>query len=215
MLISLHGWAQKNNPDYDQRRFHFGFTLAYNSSQFKPSLSNSYFQNDSLLSLKANSLPGFGLGIVSSMKLLENLDLRFVPSLHFASRSLTYQFKNQRDPVTKTVESALVDFPLLFKLKSDRLENFRLYALGGAKYTIDMASQSKVRDDQERVKISRTDYSVEYAIGADLYLRYFKLSPEIRVSQSLKNAIIPESHAYSNPIDKLYSRTIYLSLYFE
>jgi len=208
--------AQKNNPQYDNRKLHFGFTLAYNSSIFKPTFnSNLQLLPDSLQTITPRSAPGFGLGVVSSLALSKHMDLRFIPSLHFSSKNIDYKFQGRRAIVTKTVESAYVDFPLLLKLKSDRLNNFRLYVVGGGKYSIDMSSQAKVQDDLERVKTTRTDYSVEYGVGADFYLPYFKFSPEIKIAQGLTNVLVPESHRFVSSLDGLRSKTFYISLLFE
>jgi hypothetical protein len=208
--------AQKNNPQYDNRKLHFGFTLAYNSSIFKPTFnSNLQLLPDSLQTITPRSALGFGLGVVSSLSLSKHLDLRFIPSLHFSSKNIDYKFQGSRALVTKTVESAYVDFPLLLKLKSDRLNNFRLYVVGGGKYSIDMSSQAKVQDDLERVKTTSTDYSMEYGVGADFYLPYFKFSPEIKIAQGLTNILVPESHRFVSSFDGLRSKTFYISLLFE
>jgi len=208
-------FAQKNNPNYDQKRIRFGFTLAYNSSMFKPTLSTRGLANDTMLTVNPYAMPGFGLGVVSSLKLEEHLDLRFIPSLTFATRQLQYTFTNQAAPVKRNVESAFVEFPFLLKLKSDRLQNFRFYLIGGADYMVDMSSQAKARDDKERVKINKTDYAVQYGVGADFYLPYFKFSTEIKISQGLSNVLVPEQHVFSSSLDKLNGRTIYFSLLFE
>ena len=215
MLATGLAHARKNNPTYDTRKLHFGFTLAYNSSTFKMTLNDRVQQSDSLLYVLPSSAPGFGLGIVSAYSLSKHIDIRFVPSLNFASRDLDYKFRGQRQIVTKSVESANVDFPILFKLKSDRLNNFRLYVVGGGKYSIDMSSQAKVQDEVERVKITRNYYAVDYGVGADFYLPFFKFSPQISISQGLNNVLIPESHRFSSPLESLRTKTFYLSLLFE
>ena len=52
-------------------------------------------------------------------------------------------------------------------------------------------------------------------IGFDLYFEYFKLSPEIKLSNSFGNVLLPETHPFSAPINKLSLHTIMFSLYFE
>jgi hypothetical protein len=126
-----------------------------------------------------------------------------------------FDFANQSLPVKKSIQMANVDLPLTLKFRSKRMKDYRVYVLGGLKASIDMASQEKVVDDVDRVKLRRMDYSVETGVGLDLYLQYFKLSPEIKVANGLRNVMVPEQHVYANFIQSLRSRTWIVSFTFE
>jgi hypothetical protein len=95
------------------------------------------------------------------------------------------------------------------------MKNYRVYVLGGLKASIDMASQEKVVDEIDKVKLRRTDVAYETGVGLDLYLQYFKLSPEIRVSNGFRNVLVSEQHIYSNFIQSLRSRTWMVTFTFE
>lgn len=222
-LLVTGGWLwapsalAQNNAYYDTKAFHFGFHVGINRSShhllLKDSLTLPGLTNLNYVSPVFG--PGFQLGIVSDARLHEYLALRFTPTLMFSQRNFLFDFANQSLPVKKSIQMANVDLPLTLKFRSKRMKDYRVYVLGGLKASIDMASQEKVVDDVDRVKLRRMDYSVETGVGLDLYLQYFKLSPEIKVANGLRNVMVPEQHVYANFIQSLRSRTWIVSFTFE
>ncbi len=222
-LVVSGGWfcapsaLSQNNAYYDTKAFHFGFHVGINRSShhllLKDSLTIPGLTNLNYVSPVFG--PGFQLGIVSDARLHEYLALRFTPTLMFSQRNFLFDFANQSLPVKKSIQMANVDLPLTLKFRSKRMKDYRVYVLGGLKVSIDMASQEKVVDDVDRVKLRRMDYSVETGVGLDLYLQYFKLSPEIKVANGLRNVMVPEQHVYANFIQSLRSRTWIVSFTFE
>ena len=224
----------------DEENLHFGFSFQYIGAEYKviktdnwrvPFYENGVKVTDSLTSIRSAVNPGFGIGFVSDLYITPNLNLRFTPSLVFSDRVLDYQFSDKashdqagvQSPegfTRRTVASTMADFPLSLKLKSDRRNNFRAYLLAGAKYGIDVASKKKADDKGEFainkfLKNSKGILSYEVGIGFDLYFEYFKLSPEIKLSNSINSVLIREDHPYSSPIDQLFLRNFVFSLYFE
>ena len=67
-ILLGHAQQMENLRNFDKRKYHFGFALGYNKSDFylDRDVSNS-FKTDSLLVLEVNQRPGFNLGIVSSL----------------------------------------------------------------------------------------------------------------------------------------------------
>jgi len=145
--------------------------------------------------------------------------VRVTPSLVFASRDLSYDYVTPSDNVTKQVQTTTVDFPLLFKVKSDRISDFRAYLVGGVKYSYSIGS--KLNSDADADLLDKTVKNVggyasyEAGIGCDIYFEYFKLSPELKISNSFGNVLVPENQPFSGPISKLYLHTLMFSLYFE
>ncbi len=218
---SLFAQKQKilNLPKYDRQRFHFGFILGINKTDFVIDRVASFSVIDSLYTVESNGTSGFNLQIVTNMRMGEHFDLRFLPGLAFASRNLIYSFEKGRplsNVVTKKVESTFVELPLDVKFKSARLNNFRAYVLGGVKYSIDMVSQAKVKaKDKEYVKLQRNDYGYEIGVGCDFYLPMFKFSPEIKMYHGLRNLLVKDDLVYSKSLDGLFSKMFTLSLTFE
>lgn len=209
-----------NLPNYDRQIVHFGFTLGVNSFNFIPKPIEDLRQVDTLLAIRPAAAAGFTLGIVSNLHMGDNFDLRFLPTLSFGERSLYYniRFASQDTIIEKRklVESTLLEFPLLLKYKSARHGNFRAYVIGGFKPTIDLASQDKVDDAGEKIlKLRRNDYHYEIGFGFDFYSQYFKFSPEIKLAFGLRNLMIQENNIFTTPIQRLQSRSIYISFTFE
>lgn len=219
----LSGFAQKqqvwNLPNFDRKWVHFGFTLGGNVMGYR--LNTDLTQVDSLISLETNSQPGFNIGIVSQLHLSEHLGLRFLPALIFGQRNLEYVFRGREQNilVTKVVESTYLEFPLLLKYRSRRLNNFAAYFVGGGKYATDLSSQAEVNNrvppPQQVVRLGRHNFMYEIGFGLDFFLEYFKFSPEIKVSTGLRNMLIDEGSIWESPIDHLQPRVISISLHFE
>ena len=57
--------------------------------------------------------------------------------------------------------------------------------------------------------------SYEAGLGCDIYFEYFKLSPEIKIANSLGNILVPQAQPFSAPLSKLGLHTIMFSLIFE
>jgi len=225
--------AQNQGGGVDNDIIHFGFTFQYVSSEYKiyknEDWKDPFFdpQNgvqvtEPLYSISSKSSPGFGLGFVSDLKLGTNANLRFTPLLVFTDRDLQYEYQVSENNQQKKVQATLVDFPVGFKLKSDRRGNFRAYLLAGGKFSTDIISKKKTSDEdkieiEKLVKNRKNYFSYEAGIGFDLYFEYFKLSPEIKFSQSISSVLKEErpANAYTQPIDKLFLRNFQFSLYFE
>jgi hypothetical protein len=58
----------------------------------------------------------------------------------------------------------------------------------------------------------------EAGVGLDLYFEWFKLSPEIKFSQTTKSVLLDKDrleNPYIAPIDKMFLRNLQFSLFFE
>src|SRR5690606_1492907 len=168
------GVKVKNLPNFDMRRFHFGFLLSYNTSDFFMTLKPSAPFADSVLVIDHVKQPGFNLGIVASLNMTDHLSLRFLPTLAFEDRILKYSFRKADGKVAnfqKPIESTYLEFPLLLKFRSSRINNFAVYVIDGGKFGIDMASKKDVDnsiDDDIVVKLAKYDYSAEVGGGIDM-----------------------------------------------
>lgn len=235
--------AQNRRPlnlvHYDYNPYNFGFTLGLNQMLFTinhmPLYPDAMYSGKAiddirpadsayLLSVESNSNWGFTIGIVSNLRLGQYFDLRFIPSLSFGERDLTYitntfySDKQSRIEKRKPIQSTFVEFPLYIKYKSKRLNNIRSYLIGGPKYSIDLISDARRKektDGGQIVKLNRNDIYLDIGVGFDFYNEYFKLGTEIRMSYGLTNLIKKEDNIYTEGIDQLRSKIFTLSLTFE
>ena len=205
-----------NMPNYDQKRYHFGISLAYNMSDFKVTHSESFIGHDSILVAESKKGPGFNLGIIADVPFGKFFDVRFIPTLAFAEKGLDYTMKKDFEKVNKNIESVYLDFPLLLKFKSERVGNFRAYVIGGAEYFIDMASNAKARKSEDKVKVAKNDYAYDYGAGVDIYFPMFKLSLEIKMAHGISNVLVADDKLiYADVLQSLHSRTYLFSVHFE
>lgn len=210
----------ENLRRFEEKPIHFGFTLGINTGQFTLDRKTPQI-GDSLMNINVVNQSGFNLGIVSALHLNNSFSLRFVPLLVFSQRNLDYKFRsvNGIERLVQTqIESTYLDFPLLLKYRSLRLNNFAAYLIGGIKYSIDLASNENVKNEDINktiVKLARNSTSAEVGIGTDFFLPYFKFSMEIKMSYGLHDVLIHDNTFLSNPIDKILPRMFILSLHFE
>jgi len=209
-----------NLPNYDRQTLHFGFLLGVNSLDFVTKPVKDIRALDSLNIIQNGSGAGFSLGIIGNLHLGDNFDLRFLPTLSFGERKITYtiNYKTFDSLVTrnKPVESTLLEFPLLLKFKSSRHANFRTYVIGGVKPMIDLASQNKVDDKGEKIlKLKKNDLAFEIGMGFDFYSQYFKFTPEFKMAYGLSNLLVQENNIFTGGLDALRSKAFYFSITFE
>ena len=138
--------------------------------------------------------------------------------LVFVDRLVQYRFNTPSQDVDRAVSTTSIDIPLQFKLKSDRIGNFRAYVLGGLKYSMAINKRPVVdglAPLDKPLQNTRNFASYEFGIGADIYFEYFKFSPELKLSNSFNDVLAHDYTPYATPISKLFLHTIGFSIYFE
>jgi hypothetical protein len=204
-----------NYLDFAQKPYYFGITLAYNSANYKLAHSNNFILNDSITLAESTTGGGFNLGIVTNLKIGRNFDFRFLPTLSFANRTLQY-WTTEDLPVNKRIESVFVELPFHLRYKSEPYRDMRLFVIGGAKYSFDVASNSRSRNANEFVRVAPSDFALELGVGVQIFFPYFIFSPELKVSHGLSNTLLYNDNlSYSAVLEKVQSRAITLSFHFE
>jgi hypothetical protein len=216
-MLFAQNYVEQNRPDRDELPYYFGMTLAVNQSYMSATKHKKFTNDDSILSVQPGASSGIALGLLGTLKLNYCWEFRFNPQLIIGgSKHFTYQTNYPTEQVKKTLPSTIVSFPFQFKLNSDRLNNFRTYVLIGAKYDIDLASNSSARNAQDMVKLKKSDFALEAGIGFNFFLPFVTLSPEIKFSYGLSNIHSRDpALKYSNIFDKIQSRMISFSIHLE
>jgi hypothetical protein len=213
----------KNYSRFDERRAHFGFMLGINSAGLSVFQNADQFSLYNVKSISSTSQTGGQLGIVSTLKLWgPTTRLRFLPSLSFQERVLTYTFASIKDPskdstLEERIASTNLDFPLMFQFRTMRHNNFASYVLGGIQYSLDLQTQANANQSNSDpfIKIKRDDFQVQAGVGVEFFTPYFKFGLEVKYSQGFVNSLIQDNTTSSRPIDFLYNRVWSLSLIFE
>lgn len=244
VLVCANVFAQKQIVNYlttfDEKLIHFGFTLGYNMLDFNVLNYNPVGENpdfvpgnwpldpiqvneSSIVRSDLESLvPGFTVGIISSLRMTEDLDLRFLPGMSFGERKLTYNF-----PVYDinaglaplrfySIKSTFLDFPLLVKYKARRINNDRPFVIFGAAFRQDISKTAK----EDLVKLNNGGFYAEVGGGWDHYFPFFRFSVEGKFSFGLNNQLNPTPSQnqrlyYSHSIKSLRSNIFTLSFHFE
>jgi len=209
-----------NEPNHDDRPIHFGFCIGLNMMNFvvHPNAQLSLDKNKRILASVSQPSPGFHIQVVSNYRLAEYFDLRFLPGVSFGQRTLNF-FKD--DTLIRggdqKLESNFLEFPLLLKYKSKRLNNFRPYIITGSNFRIDLA-KTLSEDDGIYLALKRFDLYYEIGAGIDCYMPYFKMSIELKYSYGFVNVLRQKSNShpeFQNSIDRLNSTLTMLSFIFE
>lgn len=228
LLLSSIAFSQRNEKPknyrkFDEKSLHFGFLMGVNTADFsiqtKPSLLDTY----ETFSIQNSKQPGFQLGIITSLKLGHpTLRLRFIPSLSFTERLLSYSFVNPNNPdqptlVDERVGSTSVDFPLLLKYRTLRYNNFAAYIIGGAQYSLDLQSKEETSQSFNKpfIKLNQHDIQGQIGAGVDFFMPYFKFGMELKLSHGLGNTMIQDNTILSAPIERLSNRVWWFSITFE
>ena len=234
LLSTLTIFAQvehpRNLPAFDLKRIHFGFTVGLNLMDM--GFTRDYEAEDFLYADISHIQPGFQVSIVSDLRLNKNWNLRFLPGISFGSREV-YFYEYSDGTVGEPVDiphvanpvplgPAFLDFPLHFKYRSVRVNNYRPYVVGGLNFRYDMSAKKPGvydSDSDEYVKFKRGDLYLEFGFGVDNYLKYFKFAPEIKVAMGLMNMIDPNGRTghpeFANSISYARSYIIMLNFHFE
>lgn len=241
LLAGLTSTAQrlllKNLTTFDDKLIHFGFTLGINATDFGFAHYNVIGDNPKFITEDVNGVqitgtekiradistltPGFTVGIVSNLRLSESFDLRFLPGMSFGERKLTYNIPIQdiNDVGNKnyySIKSTFLDFPLLLKYKSRKMNNQRPYLIAGGAYRIDISKSGQ----EDLVRLKPLSSYIEAGVGWDTYLQFFRLSTELKFSFGLNNVLDTgpketQAQVYSNAFSKLSSNIFTLSFHFE
>lgn len=218
LLAGFNASAQNdrmNNPEHDEKPYYFGITLGFNSAQYRLNQSKYFTEFDTVKNIKPNWGQGFQLGIMGNLKLSNFVDVRAIPSFMIREKALDFTLFN--DSVKNNYfESVLFSFPVEFKFKSDRQNNFRFYVCAGGKFDYDFNSNARSRRLDDVIKVKPVDFGYNLGLGFEFYYPNFIFSPEIKVSNGLGNSIIRDVGDPTNKaIDRISTRMIIISFHIE
>jgi len=209
------------NKRYDLRRFNLGFSLGINVAMTNLETQTPFKDPDVNLELKsvdAHGQAGINLGLITNLNLHNNIDVRFVPAVSLQQRNfdLYLVMKNGKDSIAKRqLEAAYLELPFYVKFKSNYYRNMRVYYGQGIKYSLNLASDRKVRNDPNVLKINSQDIALEFAFGIDLYGDKLKLTPELRYSMGLPDIFVRKNTYFSGGISGMRNQMLLISLNFE
>jgi len=208
--------AQVNNRRWDLKKYNFGFLMALNFTDMNTRTRLPLYEpalKQTLYKIEIQSRVGITLGLISNIKLARNFDFRFIPCVAIQQRNYSYYMTDSIS--TRRLEAAYLDLPFLVRMKSNFYKNKRVYVITGFKFSANVSSNKKVRNNQNLIKTNPLDFCIELGAGVDLYGERIKLCPEIRYSLGVLNIYNPKNTYFGGAVSRLSSQMVTLSLNFE
>lgn len=234
-VLALHADAQKilhntsilNYQKGDHTLLRFGFTLGVNYMDYRIVLTGD---NDFRAETGKIDI-GYLVGIISELRICDNLGFRFLPGLEFGTRRMLYtnvplefDVHDEKDGKMEAFnESVYISLPFMLKYKAVRVNNFRPYMTAGSSFKYDFQKHDKIELDKGiYFRTKPTEVFLEAGLGCDFYLPYFKLGVELRFSLGLTNALrtsfdekTPGYEDFTRAFKKLNSRIFTICFNFE
>jgi len=207
-----------NYWEYRQKPFYFGLTLGIHSTGYLTTKSQQFNAIDTIVSISGADKPGLNVNIITNLKIGQHFDFRFIPGFAFSERRLIYGKTTDNRLNFEKIESVFLEIPMLLRFKSAPYRDKRLFVVGGLKYSYDVATNSRARDEvaSELIQIAPHDFQFEVGVGLQMFFPFFIFSPEIKFSQGIGNIhIYNGDKAESRVIDKILSRALTISFHFE
>lgn len=212
----------KNRENHDKQRFRWGYYLGLNWLDF----DINYTAEQSLIPVEFQDIEtrkqlGFNVGLIGNMRLNDYVDLRIEPGVIFNTRELYFPNVIDENDRIRELQTTAVHLPLLLKVSTKRLNNFKPFLVGGVSTSINLSSNQENPDDnlsgQFRTKTNL--YSYELGFGIDFFLPYFKFTPSIRGVFSMTNELVPDNDninsEFTSYIDEMETRGVFLNFTFQ
>lgn len=206
-----------NLPTYDDRLIHYGFQLGLAHSGFRLKHNERFLDQDVVDKVYPEASKGFTIGFLFNLRVSDLSDLRFAPYVGFYDRKINfvYQDETKKDALA-SFQSSTIELPLLYKFKSARRGNTRMYMIGGLKTSIEVGAKKKQKEALN-ITSKPVGFSLEYGLGLDIYYPLFKFAPELRFSYGLTNLFVEDTknELTYNSIGRISPYTVSLIFFFE
>lgn len=219
----------KNQPYADLKWFHLGFHVGIHTQDMILTNNGLATNGETWYAEIPSYSVGFSVGVIGDMYLNPYFNLRFTPTINFGDKRFVFRRPEvegmegtEENPIVSrystSVRSNYLTFPLSVKYSAFRLNNYRPYLIGGIYGAFDLG-----RKRGNPILLKGTDFGVEFGIGCDIYLPFFKLCPELKFSFGLIDLLEkdrsdlndPELIKYPNALSKATSRMVTLTFNFE
>ena len=219
----------KNQPYADMKWFHLGFHVGLHAQDMLLTNNGIASDGETWFAEIPSYSPGFSVGVIGDLYLNPYFNLRFTPTIHFGDKKFVFRrpevdnMENTEDrdvmsTYTTSVRSNYLTFPLDIKYSAFRVNNYRPYLIAGIYGTFDLG-----RKKGNAMLLKGSDFGVEFGIGCDIYLPYFKLCQELKFSFGLVDLLEkdrsdltdPDLIKYPNALSKATSRMVILTFNFE
>lgn len=219
----------ENRPYCDLRQLHFGVLVGTHLQDIEmlnvgpqqiEQEDGSYAEK--LISCDQDRWdPGFNVGVLAEFRLNTHFQFRVAPAMYFGNRHITFLNHSEERPHEEhqDMKTAYISTALDMIFAAPRFNNHRPYVMAGLNPVINLSGK-----DNAYLKLKRYDLFLEFGIGCDYYLPFFKLRPELKFMYSLGNSLDTdhvkhlknrEMIMYTNSVSRTSTKIIALTFYFE
>ena len=207
-----------NLETFDSRPTSWGYFLGFNNSDFNFDY-NREFQSDNT-DVVVESQPGFNVGLIGDLRINRYLNLRLEPGIYFTQRDLTFPRIEEASAYFRAVKSTYVHLPLLLKISTKRLNNFKPFVVAGIAKSINLGSNETNPEDNYfgQFRMRRNTSYYELGFGIDFYLYYFKFSPSIRGVFATSDELVQDKNPLSpwtSNIASMKTRGVFINFTFQ
>ena len=213
----------QNRPYIDMRRWHYGFLFGLHMQDLEFT-NNGYIYTlddgteESWFTDVSAYNPGFSVGVLGELYLTEHFALRFIPTMHFGDKMVYFKEQFSGTVEKQNIKSTYLAVPVNVKYAAQRFNNYRPYVVAGIAPMLDLTVKK-----QKALLTQRFDLIFEMGLGCDFYLPFFKLIPELKFCFGLTDLLVKERNElrdrillkYTQSLDRVSSRMLVLTLYFE
>ena len=223
LLLPLFAVAQErkvqNKPYIDFRRLHYGFFIGVHAQDMEFVNHGFVTENGEVWYADiADYNPGFSVGVLADLRLNTYLALRAIPTMHFGQNAVRFREQNSGATSKQSVKTTYIALPIHLKVAAERFNNYRPYVTAGVSPMWNLTVKK-----QQQLLLKSFDCMIEVGVGCDFYLPFFKLIPELKFSYSPLNVLNKERKdlldanylKFTQSVDRVASKMITLSLYFE
>ena len=153
-LFSVQGHAQLftkkkviNNENFDKSQLSWGYYLGMNNYDYNfDYISDTY-------DIQTEKSFGFNVGLIGNFRISDFFDIRFEPGLVMSNRNLIFnpvQFGETefiQNLHLREIKSTYIHFPILLKISSKRVNNFKPFLLSGVSTSLNLSSKENNVDD--------------------------------------------------------------------
>lgn len=222
LFISLFMNAQFNErpvmniENEDEKPLNWGYFLGFNQYDFKFDYIDIPDDGDILVDTQT----GFNVGLIGEVRINKFLDIRFEPGLFYAQRTVGFRGFTDENRAIREVKSTYINFPLLAKVSTKRLGNWKPFVIGGASYALNLGSNEDSQDDNSvgTFRMTKNNFNWELGFGIDFYLEYFKFAPSIRGVFAINDELVPDNDPnspWTGNLAGMRTRGIFVNFTFE
>ncbi|MDN3666176.1 porin family protein [Algibacter miyuki] len=211
--------ANTGSGSTDYKLLRWGYFLGFNNYDF------NFDYNENLKDISVSTTTGFNVGLIGNLRINDYLDLRLEPGLLITTRELNYDpsyFSGtpRNIDLVREVKSTYIHIPLLLKISTKRINNFKPFIVGGFSTALNLSSNQDNPNDNSNGQFRTTKNSQFYELGfgIDFYLYNFKFTPSIRGLFGLNDELVRDddpNSAWTSNINSMQTRGVFINFTFQ